>query len=55
MSTVFRIQVASPPDDAENVVRDAFAEIERLESTRLSGPIAENILRELGVVADHIG
>jgi len=30
-------------------------EIERLESTRLSGPIAENILRELGVVADHIG
>ena len=31
------------------------AEIERLESTRLSGPIAENILRELGVVADHIG
>ena len=30
-------------------------EIERLESTRLSGPIAENILRELGAVADHIG
>ena len=32
MSTVFRIQVASPPDDAENVVRDAFGEIERLET-----------------------
>ncbi len=31
------------------------AEIQRLESTRLSGPIAENILRELGIVADHIG
>ena len=30
-------------------------EIERLESTRLSGPIAENILRELGTVGDHIG
>jgi len=30
-------------------------EIERLESTRLSGPIAENILRDLGAVADHIG
>jgi pyruvate ferredoxin oxidoreductase alpha subunit len=30
-------------------------EIERLESKRLSGPIAENILRDLGVVADHIG
>jgi pyruvate ferredoxin oxidoreductase alpha subunit len=30
-------------------------EIQRLESTRLSGPIAENILRELGIVADHIG
>jgi pyruvate ferredoxin oxidoreductase alpha subunit len=30
-------------------------EIERLETTRLSGPIAENILRELGAVADHIG
>ncbi|MGF1642495.1 MAG: pyruvate ferredoxin oxidoreductase [Thiotrichales bacterium] len=30
-------------------------EIERLESKRRSGPIAENILRDLGVVADHIG
>jgi len=32
MSTVFRIQVDSPPDNAENVIRQAFAEIERLES-----------------------
>ena len=24
MSTVFRIQVDAPPDDAENVVRDAI-------------------------------
>ena len=30
-------------------------EIERLETTRRSGPTAENILRDLGVVADHIG
>jgi pyruvate ferredoxin oxidoreductase alpha subunit len=30
-------------------------EIERLESQRRSGPVAENILRELGSVADHIG
>jgi pyruvate ferredoxin oxidoreductase alpha subunit len=30
-------------------------EIERLESTRMSGPTAENILRDLGAVADHIG
>ena len=32
MSTVFRIQVDAPPDNAENVVRDAFQEIERLET-----------------------
>lgn len=32
MSTVFRIQVDSPPDNAENVIRDAFQEIERLET-----------------------
>ncbi len=32
MSTVFRIQVDAPPDDAENVVREAFREIERLET-----------------------
>ena len=32
MSTVFRIQVDSPPDNAENVVRQAFEEIERLET-----------------------
>ncbi len=30
-------------------------EIERLESQRRSGPVAENILRELGSVADRIG
>ena len=30
-------------------------EIERLETQRRSGPVAENILRELGSVADHIG
>jgi pyruvate ferredoxin oxidoreductase alpha subunit len=30
-------------------------EIERLETIRRSGPTAENILRDLGVVADHIG
>jgi thiamine biosynthesis lipoprotein len=32
MSTVFRIQVDGPPDNAENVIRQAFQEIERLES-----------------------
>lgn len=32
MSTVFRIQVEAPPDHAENVIRDAFREIERLET-----------------------
>jgi len=32
MSTVFRIQVDSPPDNAENVIRQAFEEIERLEA-----------------------
>jgi len=32
MSTVFRIQVDSPPDIAENAIRQAFAEIERLET-----------------------
>lgn len=32
MSTVFRIQVDSPPDNAEVVVRQAFEEVERLES-----------------------
>lgn len=32
MSTVFRIEVQSPPDNAEQVVRRAFEEIERLES-----------------------
>ena len=32
MSTVFRIQVDAPPDNAENVIRDAFQEIERLET-----------------------
>jgi pyruvate ferredoxin oxidoreductase alpha subunit len=31
------------------------SEIERLETQRRSGPVAENILRELGSVADHIG
>ncbi|MGF1548755.1 MAG: pyruvate ferredoxin oxidoreductase [Thiotrichales bacterium] len=36
----------------QNVVH---REIERLESKRRSGPIAENILRDIGVVADHIG
>jgi pyruvate ferredoxin oxidoreductase alpha subunit len=30
-------------------------EIERLERQRRSGPTAENILRDLGMVADHIG
>lgn len=30
-------------------------EIERLETQRRSGPVAENILRDLGSVADHIG
>ena len=30
-------------------------EIERLETQRRSGPTAENILRDLGIVADHIG
>lgn len=30
-------------------------EIERLETRRRSGPVAENILRDLGNVADHIG
>ena len=30
-------------------------EIERLETHRRSGPTAENILRDLGIVADHIG
>jgi thiamine biosynthesis lipoprotein len=32
MSTVFRIQVDSPPDNAEVVIRQAFEEVERLES-----------------------
>jgi len=32
MSTVFRIQVDSPPDNAENVIRQAFEEIDRLEA-----------------------
>ena len=32
MSTVFRIQVDAPPDNAENVIRQAFQEIERLET-----------------------
>ena len=32
MSTVFRIQVDAAPDNAENVIRDAFQEIERLET-----------------------
>jgi thiamine biosynthesis lipoprotein len=32
MSTVFRIQVESPPDNAENIIRAAFLEIERLET-----------------------
>ena len=32
MSTVFRIQVDSPPGNAENVIRQAFEEIERLET-----------------------
>ncbi len=31
MSTVFRIQVDSPADNTENVIRQAFEEIERLE------------------------
>ncbi len=30
-------------------------EIKRLETQRRSGPVAENILRDLGSVADHIG
>jgi thiamine biosynthesis lipoprotein len=32
MSTVFRIQVDAPPENAENAVRQAFEEIERLET-----------------------
>ena len=32
MSTVFRIQVDSSPENAEKVIRDAFREIERLET-----------------------
>ena len=32
MSTVFRIQVDSPPGHAENVIRQAFEEVERLET-----------------------
>ena len=32
MSTVFRIQIDSPPDNAETVIRQAFQEIERLET-----------------------
>ncbi|MBT8465077.1 MAG: FAD:protein FMN transferase [Myxococcales bacterium] len=32
MSTVFQIQVDSPPPNAENVMREAFEEIERLET-----------------------
>ena len=32
MSTVFRIQVDSPPSNAENVIRQAFEEIEHLET-----------------------
>ena len=32
MSTVFRIQVDAPPDNAESVIRQAFQEIERLET-----------------------
>jgi len=32
MSTVFRIQVDSPPDIAESAIRQAFEEIERLET-----------------------
>jgi thiamine biosynthesis lipoprotein len=32
MSTVFRIQVDSPPDISENAIRQAFEEIERLET-----------------------
>jgi thiamine biosynthesis lipoprotein len=32
MSTVFRIQVDAPPANAENVIRQAFEEIERLET-----------------------
>jgi len=32
MSTVFRIQVDSPPDNADNVIRHAFEEVERLEN-----------------------
>ncbi len=32
MSTVFQIQVDSPPPNAENVIRQAFEEIERLET-----------------------
>ncbi len=35
--------------------RVVHAEIERLERQRQSGPTAENILRDLGMVADHIG
>lgn len=32
MSTVFRIQVGSAPSNAENVIRQAFEEVERLET-----------------------
>jgi len=32
MSTVFRIQVANPPPNTENVIRQAFEEVERLEN-----------------------
>ena len=32
MSTVFRIQVDNPPSNAENVIRQAFEEVERLEN-----------------------
>ena len=32
MSTVFRIQVDSAPENAESIIRDAFQEIERLET-----------------------
>ena len=32
MSTVFRIQVDAPPENAETLMREAFQEIERLET-----------------------
>jgi hypothetical protein len=32
MSTVFRIQVDAAPSNAENVIRQAFEEVERLET-----------------------